>query len=93
MLWKGTGDLAKTRERLAEVKKLLENLSAGLFKKEDVKTAVWPYAEKEGRGEVLWPTRVALSGKEKSPDPFISAALIGKEEVLRRIDEALKKLA
>ncbi len=57
-----------------------------------VKDAVWPYADQEGRGVVLWPLRTALSGREKSPDPFTIAGLIGKQEVLSRIAEALKKL-
>ena len=49
--------------------------------------------EAEGKGEVLWPLRVALTGQEKSPDPFVSAAILGREESLRRIDIALKKIA
>ena len=49
-------------------------------------------AEKEGKGEVLWPLRVALSGLEKSPDPFILLEIFGKEESLARIDKAIKML-
>ncbi len=49
---------------------------------------VMPMAEKEGRGEVLWPLRVALSGKRNSPGPFEIMNVLGKEESLRRIDAA-----
>jgi glutamyl/glutaminyl-tRNA synthetase len=56
------------------------------------KDAVWPYADQEGRGAVLWPLRAALSGREKSPDPFTIAGLIGKEEALARIARAVKSL-
>lgn len=55
---------------------------------DEVKQAVWEYAEREGRGKVLWPMRYALSGKEKSPDPFKISSIIGKENVLRRLESA-----
>lgn len=44
----------------------------------------------EGRknGEVLWPLRVALTGLSASPSPFDVAAVLGKEQTLRRIDYA-----
>lgn len=58
------------------------------FSSEEVKKAVWPYAEKEGKGNVLWPMRFALTGRDKSPDPFISAAILGKEESLKRLGVA-----
>ena len=47
--------------------------------------AVWEYATEKGRGEVLWPMRIALSGKEKSPDPFTIAEIIGQKETLARL--------
>ena len=45
-----------------------------------------------GRREFLWPLRVALSGKDKSPGPFELMDILGKEESLRRIDIAFEKL-
>jgi len=56
---------------------------------EVVKNALMPYADREGRGEVLWPLRYALSGQERSPDPFTIISIIGKEESLARIRTAL----
>ena len=44
-----------------------------------------PYAEMKGRGNVLWPLRMTLSGQEKSVDPFTICYVLGKEEALRRI--------
>ena len=67
--------------------KFSENITA-----DAVREAIFPYATQEGRGAVLWPLRVALSGKEKSPDPFTIAGLLGKKETLSRIAEALKNL-
>jgi len=43
-------------------------------------------------GEALWPLRVALSGQENSPGPFEIAAILGKQESLRRIKAAVDKL-
>ncbi len=48
------------------------------------------------KGSVLWPLRVALTGKEKSPPPFDVASVLslglGKTEVLNRIQTAINKL-
>ncbi len=44
------------------------------------------------RGLAYWPLRVALSGKEKSPDSVELATVLGKEESLKRIEKAISKL-
>lgn len=82
---KGTPE--ETREHLQNVYRLLSETS-DIWDVETVKNAVWGYAEEKGRGAVLWPLRVALTGKEKSPDPFTVAAIIGKEETLKRVENA-----
>ncbi len=44
-------------------------------------------------GEVLWPLRTALSGKEKTPGGGVELAfLLGKDETLARINKAILKL-
>ena len=93
LLWKGKGDYEKVKTRLEAVKKILEDSLTETFDKDKVKEVLWPYAEKEGRGEVLWPLRVSLSGKEKSPDPFTLAAILGKEETLARLKTAINLLS
>jgi len=50
-------------------------------------TAVW------GRGELLWPLRAVLSGKEYSAGPFEIMYVLGKEETLKRINIAIEKLS
>jgi len=50
------------------------------------------YATKEGKGNVLWPVRYALSGQEKSPDPFTLIAVLGKEKSIERIEKAITLL-
>ena len=45
-------------------------------------------------GQVLWPVRVALSGKQYTPGGAIELAeLLGKEETLRRIKIGIEKLS
>lgn len=77
---------------LKQVDSMLEHIPHEGFSATQLKDIVWPYASREGRGDVLWPLRVALSGKEKSPDPFTLMALLGKEKSRTRIAEALQKL-
>ena len=78
-------------ETLSEaVKSLPEGVSA-----EAVKETVMPLADAEetkgkgGRGAVLWPLRYALSGQERSPDPFTLTSVLGKEEAISRIQKAI----
>lgn len=60
---------------------------------EEAKAALWPYAEEAGRGAVLWPLRVALSGREKSPDPFTLVHVLGRTETLLRLENARGTIA
>ncbi|MDO4483726.1 MAG: glutamate--tRNA ligase [Clostridia bacterium] len=44
-------------------------------------------------GTVLWPLRIAITGTANTPGGFFeNAALLGKEETLRRIDDGLARL-
>lgn len=54
----------------------------------DIKTSLWTYAENVGVGDVLWPMRFALCGREKSPDPFILAEKLGHGETIKRLSFA-----
>ncbi len=77
---------------LKAIDELLEHIPDEGFYAAQLKDILWPYATAQGRGEVLWPLRVALSGKEKSPDPFIIMGILGKAESRKRIAEAIQKL-
>ena len=81
-----------TKKYLATAIDKLDVLSQHEFTRETVKDALWDYAEEVGKGSLLWPIRVALSGKEKSPDPFILASIFGKEETIKRIKDAKERL-
>ena len=88
------GDLegAQVASHLSQVNTLLSGLSDGNFSPETVKERLWDYASEIGRAAVLWPTRVALTGKERSTDPFTVAGILGKQETLKRLEHAVQKL-
>jgi len=44
---------------------------------------------KGGRGAVLWPLRYALSGQERSPDPFTLISILGPAEAISRVQRAI----
>ena len=87
--WK-KADLDKSAETLTEVKKIIEDFD---FQndKEELRRLLDEFSTKVGdRGLVYWPLRVALTGKDKSPDPVDVAYVIGKDKVLNRIEVAVK---
>lgn len=85
-------DAATAKGHLQKVSELLTGIAAADFTAATTKEILFPYATEQGRSTVLWPLRVALSGKEKSPDPFIVSALIGKNKTLERIAQAMTVL-
>lgn len=83
---------AKTQEKLNKVINILQEIPEGEFTSENIKAALWDYATAEGRGSVLWPMRYSLTGREKSPDPFTVASILGKNETILRLSTAPKNL-
>ena len=84
-----------TPEKIAQnielAKKALENLTEENFTYENIKSALMLIAEMlESRGELLHPVRFALSGLDKSPDPFTIASILGKNETLSRLQKAIE---
>ena len=70
----------------------LTALEEAQFTKEGLERALMPLADARGRGAVLWPLRVALSGKKASPGPFEIMPALGKAETIARIQVAIDKL-
>ena len=58
----------------------------------NLKSNIYKYAEEIGKGEVLWPLRVALSGRRKSSPPEEILEIIGQVEAQKRIENAILKL-
>ena len=83
-------ELLKNQIYFSDIIKLLGPIPKNNFTAENVKAAVWNFATEQGRGEVLWPMRIALSGQKQSPDPFTIASIIGKTETLKRLGYAAR---
>lgn len=77
-------------KNLSNIIPLLESLTS--FTSEDIKKTLWDLAESVGKGNLLWPFRYALTGKDKSPDPFQIASILGKDETTKRINSAIFSL-
>ena len=92
LLWKKNPDAAIARSHLVFAQESIGKLPDA-FSADQAKATLWEYAEKNGKGDVLWPLRVALTGKDKSPDPFTSASILGRSESLKRIGAAITKLS
>jgi glutamyl-tRNA synthetase len=91
--WKNqTSENAK--ENLEKVLEILSQgqLSQGEPFKNSLRAPLRNLAEKEGKGNVLWPLRYTLSGREKSPDPFTLVDILGREESKNRIQNAIQLL-
>ncbi|OGF73581.1 glutamate--tRNA ligase [Candidatus Giovannonibacteria bacterium RIFCSPHIGHO2_02_FULL_46_20] len=90
--WKSMSD-EELKNALAAAKKTIENIPEEHWNKEYIESAFLKEAATyTNRGELLWPLRVALSGKKASPGPFEIMAILGKQTTLRHIQHALDLL-
>jgi len=87
--WKDKQEYDDIVRHLNAVSDIVSGLSEDNFTEKDLESALMKYADKEGRGDVLWPFRVALCGKRKSPGPFEIGAVLGKEKVIQRVRYAI----
>lgn len=89
LAWKKS-DALHALANLEKVAQLLRSIDS--FTKEILESHIMALAGELGKGDLLWPLRVAVSGKEQSPPPIDSIVALGKEETLKRIELAIKKL-
>jgi glutamyl/glutaminyl-tRNA synthetase len=82
---------------LSALESLISPLQAlsGELTAETVKNTLMPLADaaeargRGGRGAMLWPLRYALSGQERSPDPFTLISILGTAEAISRVQKAI----
>lgn len=101
--WKEMQDF-EIKNSLETLEKIFDRIKQGNWTKENLENEIMPEAERVGpapqkigygvkdRGYLLWPLRVALTGKEASAGPFEVAEILGKEKSLKRIKEAKAKI-
>lgn len=79
-----------TERALQTVEQILSLIPEADWTKEVLEELLLKETEKIGdRGYLLWPMRVALTGKQASPGPFEVAEVLGKEKTLARIKYAI----
>lgn len=86
----------EVKDSLHKSDKLLSGIKPEDFSKGILSEILLSEAEKFGkklkkvgdRGCLLWPLRVALTGKKASAGPFEIAEILGKEKTLARIEQA-----
>jgi glutamyl-tRNA synthetase len=92
LIFKNT-DSTKILNNLIEALGVIEKTEDQDFNKENIKIFLMELADNaDSRGEVLHPVRFALSGLDKSPDPFILADILGKNETIKRLNNAINLL-
>jgi glutamyl/glutaminyl-tRNA synthetase len=88
LTWKKASE-EQTKQSLQNLDSILSEVEVSNFSEEKLKNVLMSEAEKLGdRGMLLWPLRVALSGKKASAGPFEIAEILGKNRVLKRIKKA-----
>ncbi|MXV75252.1 glutamate--tRNA ligase [Candidatus Poribacteria bacterium] len=82
----------KTREILTNLLQILEETPS--FDVETVETAIWKYTDENDikRVAAMQALRIALTGTSFGPSLFDIVALLGRDEVLKRIPKAIAHL-
>ena len=89
--WKETEN-SVTLANLKKISEIVKKIPTDEFLKEGIEKNIMALTKEKGRGEVLWPLRVALSGEEATPGPIELIDILGKDETVARIEIAIKKL-
>ena len=90
---KSTPELAL--KALKEARSVIEGIDDANWTEETVHEALLDLPKKMGlkNGQVLWPVRTAVTGKQFTPGGAIEIVnILGKEESLRRIDRGIARL-
>ncbi len=79
----------KINSNIEQAIQTLAGIAEADFVTEKIKEALMNLANSlPSRGELFHPVRWSLSGLEKSPDPFIIAYILGKDETIKRLKKA-----
>ncbi len=85
------------KQALTDCLVVIKEMKEENFNKEELRIEFYDFIDKnelyqKDKGKLLWPLRVALSGKKDSPGPFEIAEILGKEETVKRIKQAMDKV-
>lgn len=94
LVWKKT-DAAGSKDELERLRTFIEQLDETFFETDVlVEQAVKEYIGSNDlqNGNVLWPMRVALSGRKASPSPFELVWVLGQKKTILRLTQAIDRL-
>lgn len=84
--------VADIKANLIDARDALKGIDSNLYTLENIKEVLTALAKtKPNLGQTLHPVRIALSGMDKSPGPFILAYILGQTEALVRLDYAISQ--
>lgn len=90
--WKKMTD-EDIQQSLSRAQDILSGLAEEDFSEEKLEQIFLDAIGKGDRGELLWPLRVALTGRKASPGPFEVMAVLGRERSLAYLHNALVKVS
>ena len=84
-----------TPERVAGYRRRIIDLDGDTFRADELKRILTEIVEAEGVGfgKLMMPLRVAVTGAGSGPDLFETMELLGRDEVLRRLDAAMARIS
>ncbi|HAM87989.1 MAG: Glutamate-tRNA ligase [Candidatus Falkowbacteria bacterium GW2011_GWC2_38_22] len=93
LIWKKQ-EAGDCKYNLITIRNILEKIASEEWTKENIENKILQYLNDNAlkAGDFLWPTRVALTGKQQSPGPFDVAFVLGREESLEKIQIAIDAL-
>ncbi len=89
LVWKNTSK-EELVQSLEVSKKIITEIAD--VSKSTTEKVFLSYIGRGDKGKILWPLRVAVSGKKASPSPFEIMEILGKDESLNRLEIAFKKV-
>jgi len=91
--WKKMSNEQEIADSLGKCLKILSAIEEKDFIKETLEGILLKEAgTMPDRGYLLWPLRVALTGKANSAGPIDIAAVMGKKKTLQRVEQAINKI-
>jgi glutamyl-tRNA synthetase len=91
LLWKEL-DGEAVAQNIKYVISIIESLPEDNFTDLVLKERIMDYLRDKEKGATLHPMRFALSGMDKSPDPFVISGILGKKETIARLQIAIDAL-
>ncbi len=91
LVWQ-KGTVQKTLSVLENIFQSTKILKGPELDTAEVAKLLEPMIAEEGRGAVLWPLRVALSGLAASPDPMEIISVLERKEIEKRLKLAIEKI-